>query len=146
MSKKATELGQRLQNCRTIVKNWEERETNKRRAWRGVWVGALWGLALIAIAILAGIASWKAIEIHSDHGTAQGQLQHITVHNKSLDLDVLQNLSIPEDVKEVLIDIDDRARQRRSNNPVSSTPMGTAPEDTKLKAEQDRSFRMLDEL
>lgn len=74
-SKKAEEMSRRLENCRTIVQNFAERQHTKRRAWRGVMVGTLSGMAVIVLGLVLGLCLWW----HQLYGRSYGYDVHDAV-------------------------------------------------------------------
>lgn len=125
-NKKAEELSQRLENCRTIVRNYQEREQTKRKAWKGVLMGSLWGITLIVLGLMLGFGLWwwknyneivkydvhEAMALTFDRGGLAHPHDGVRMAGKELDLndtDTLRVLDkVPADVKAVLRDIADR--------------------------------------
>ena len=127
-SRRAEEMNRRLENCRIMVKNYTQREQTKRKAWKGVIVGSLWGCTVIVLGILLGLALWwwktyggllrhdlrEAVAIMVGDGGATGP--HTQVHDIIRDRikDVNQNAedtnakvleNVPDDVRSLLNDI-----------------------------------------
>jgi len=121
----AEELSRRLDNCRMIVKNYTERQQTKRRAWKGVLVGSLWGFAFIVSGLLLGFGLWwyktygdivrydvhEAVAMAFDHGSLSSVHGHLhEVVKERLQVPKEEHkakifTNVPDDVKDVLEDI-----------------------------------------
>lgn len=99
-NERAEEMSRRLENCRTMVRNFTEREQTKRRAWKGVLIGSVWGVSIVTFGILLGLALWW----WKSHGYLEGHrvvLQRLEGEHGATE--ALRN--VPNDVKIVLEDI-----------------------------------------
>lgn len=100
---KAEQLSRRLENCRTMVRNFAEREQTRRRAWKGVLIGTAWGASIILFSVCLGLAIWwwKA------HGYLEGhQLIHQRLEGRHGATEAIRH--VPPDVRAVLQDIASR--------------------------------------
>ena len=159
---RAVEMSRRLENCRTIIKNFTEREQTKRRAWKGVIVGSMWGCAIIVFGILLGFGLWwyqsygslvkhelyRALSTALDsRGMAGAHDQvdklvraslHAKTHgNDSMRLQMLEN--VPEEVKAALDDIAQRhndslaVRAQAAPSEAGSSSANDLDDDKRLK-------------
>jgi len=159
-NERAEEMSKRLENCRTIVKNYTERQHTKRRAWKGVLFGCLWGVSFIVLGLLLGFGLWwykhygglvrydvhEAVAIALDYkgpNSVHGQLHKVVKERLHLQMPrdnerVKAFENVPDDVKDVLEEIAGRhngtmrgeSTARRYTEPLSG---GGFDEDEKLK-------------
>lgn len=143
---KAEEMSRRLENCRTVIRNFTEREQTKRRAWRGVMVGTIAGVTIIVLGLLLGFGIWwyrnyGSVVRHDAHeviaraldqkgvGGRTGYVNELVKERikgqaeeeEKRKVRVFEN--VPEDVKSVLEDI---AHRHNLSNPHSVTDEGAS--------------------
>ncbi|KAK5089197.1 hypothetical protein LTR05_003422 [Lithohypha guttulata] len=126
---RAEEMSRRLENCRTIIRNFADREQTKRRAWKGVLVGSAWGAAIIAFGILVGVAMWwcRSYAYLESHELVHQRLQHNGVPE-----DILQH--VPVDVRAVLNDI---AHRHNASYAMPGSKQPQAEKKTYTRASND---------
>lgn len=139
--KKARELQTRLENVRTIVENWEEREEKATRTWWMVWGMVLWGT--LALCLLVGVVlMYKGALLGGRDPVSAGLGARPVVvdtrpGNHSLAMD------IPEEVRIVLQGIEERRRGK-------SLPLQVSEEvevgNRRVERARDARLRLLDEL
>ena len=159
-NEKAEELSRRLENCRTIVRNYQDREQTKRRAWKGVLVGCFWGASMIVLGLLMGLGLWwyrsygdivrhdvqEVIAMALDGGgpgieVRAGELADM---NETERRRVLEN--VPEDVRGVLQDIADRhgsGDYPGNDMKGSMTQQQYIPPSSEAKVEDDKKLKKL---
>lgn len=124
-SQKAQALSQRLDNCRVILDNFEQREIKKRRARRDVIVGSLWGCAMILLGLILGFCLWwwksySEIVRYDVHEAVALMLDHSGQHKDTVRARLLESMkehrdqnetaqevfkNLPDDIRELLDDI-----------------------------------------
>ncbi|KAK7900695.1 hypothetical protein LTR67_002979 [Exophiala xenobiotica] len=123
---RAEDLSRRLENARQIVENWERREDKVRRTWGRVW-RMVWWVSVVVVVVVVGVVLGKEWWFRGDpvraglRGHAEGSW------NKTLRLgggegstarqneqEVLEGVArVPEDVRQLLVSIADRNRERK---------------------------------
>lgn len=161
---KAEEMSRRLENCRMIVKNYTERQQTKRRAWKGVIVGSLWGCAFIVSGLLLGFVLWwyknygnivrydvhEAVAMALDHrglDSVHGHLHEVV--KERLPMSKAQDetkvfRSVPDDVKAVLEDI--ATRHNGTIEEESATQQYVDPSSDGSLAENKKLKKLFDKL
>jgi len=161
-NERAEEMSRRLENCRTIVQNYMERERTKRRAWKGVLMGVSWGCVLILTGVLMGLGLWwykrhagsvshdvhEAVALALDQRGLGGVHGH--VHNVVKERLEMQSLeasdgitmfgNVPEDVKALLEDI--AVRHNGTFEEGSTTVQHTEPSPDR-SLDQDKKLNNL---
>lgn len=121
-SEKAEQLSVRLENARMIVENWERREDQVRKVWdrvlKIVWSTTVSVLVLVALVVL-GKEWWfrgdpvkAGLRAHSEGNWNRSlRLGSSGGENERVLLD--ENAHLPEDVRRLLLEIEERNRRRK---------------------------------
>lgn len=134
VSRRAEDLSQRLENARTILQNWEQREASTRRSWdrvKSVCGYSVMCVVLLLISLIVVKEGWlykdpvkAGLGIHSDNGHRNQSLRlgmGLGLGASGNDLDsaaenermLRANDNIPQDIKNLLLDIAERNRERK---------------------------------
>lgn len=170
-NKKAEEMSRRLENCRTVLRNYTEREQTKQRAWRGVIVGTITGVSIIVLGFLLGFGIWwyrnygivvrhdvhEAIALALDPkglgGNAaaghvdemvKSRLKEQREEEERREMKVLEN--VPEEVRKVLEDIAVRHNDTGPEMGETKTEQYIAPQVTGDVEEEKRLKRLFEKL
>ncbi|ETN37218.1 uncharacterized protein HMPREF1541_08208 [Cyphellophora europaea CBS 101466] len=140
----AEEMGQRLETARAKVEKWEEEESQRQEVWSR-FVARVWGMAgsvvFLVVAIVVAKEVWLGRAAIKDLiAPGQGNV----LHNTSLAVGMRKlegaKERIPEDVKRVLVEIEERNRNSRS--PL----VQTHPIESQVRTEEPEILRVLNEL
>lgn len=154
-TEKAEEMSRRLENCRTMVKNFTEREHTKRKAWKGVIIGSIWGFAFILLGILLGLGLWwyKSFGNIAKHDIQSALTMvlnkdyshHVQIHDSIKGYskqheEALRN--VPSDVRDLLNDI---AQRHDGTEPDRMAPGGsmTVEESASSSSTEDKRLENL---
>lgn len=161
---RAETLSRRLENCRIIVANFRSREETKRRAWKGILIGSLWGCICVFAGIVLGLSVWyyrslasgikydvgKAVELGLNAAGRGGSLAKVefrgavhqgyesVYHNETGDGtrgDSQRLESVPADVRDVLADI---ARRQSGDTADMKDGGSTSPLPSSLLQEENQ--------
>ena len=149
-NERAEQMSSRLENCRTIVRNYTERQQTKQRAWKGVLLGSLWGTAAILLSILLGLGIWwmktygviveydirQAASIVIEAGGLRGHGQiHDLVKSRAKEINLDPDIpsKLPTDVKKILDDIATRHNSSNSSRSSSATTISATSIDDSLE-------------
>ncbi|OAP63728.1 hypothetical protein AYL99_02955 [Fonsecaea erecta] len=169
---RATELSARLEKARAKVEEWENAEEKFRKAWDRVW-GIVWWTSIAVIVIVVAVVLGKEWYFHGDPvkaglkqhgegnwnrslrlgGTAGGEENErlLRLGENETDTEEGKGLNVPDDVRQILLDIAERNRIRKKAFPeVPSMEYGTprlttSPEEYQC-LEEDPRLASLDEL
>jgi len=157
---RAEEMSKRLENCRTIVQNYMQRQQTKQRAWKGVLMGSLWGCAFILSGVLLGFGLWwykshggnisydtheaVALALHRQGlGGVHGHVHHVVKERLHMQLPEESDRAktfenVPDDVKALLEDIAARhngtvEEERMTPHHMQASSTGNLDEDKRLK-------------
>jgi hypothetical protein len=139
--KKARELQTRLENVRTMVENWDEREEQATRTWWMVWGMVFWGTLALCL-LVGGVVMYKGALLGGRDPISAGLgMSPVEVDtrpgNHSLAMD------IPEEVRVVLEGIEER---RRGASPPLQEQAEIEVGDRRVERARDARLRVLDEL
>lgn len=129
VQRKAEEMGQRLERARTSVEQWELRETQRRKVWRR-FVARMWAAAGCVVALIVALLAAKEFWFGSGAGAGAALAPPRTgldLGNGSGILPLAQPMKdsgsrmeavkkrVPEDVRLVLVEIEERNRNGYSS-------------------------------
>lgn len=163
---RAEEMSKRLENCRTIVQNYMQRQQTKQRAWKGVLMGSLWGCAFILSGILLGFGLWwykshggnisydaheaVALALHRQRlGGVHGHVHEVVKERLRIQLpeesDRVKTFeNVPDDVKALLEDI--AGRHNGTIEKESTTPPHVGASSDSILDEDERLKKIFDKL
>lgn len=157
---RAEEMSKRLENCRTIVQNYTQRQKIKQRAWKGVLVGSLWGCGFILSGILLGLALWwyksrggnvshdvhEAVVLALNReglGGVHGHVHQLVKERQRMQMPGEEDRAktfenVPDDVRALLEDIAGRhngtiEEESPAQYPTEASPEASLDEDERLK-------------
>ena len=147
-SQRAEELGRRLENCRIIVRNWEDREIGRQKGWDRffktlTWVGVIvfvfFGTGFVLVRIEGKAQRAASADLSSDSVLNKVAVPGASHSLSELAVQVNQISNASDTVREVLLDI--ASQDRAAAKEKISSYSGTGAE-----AIDDPRLRLLDEL
>lgn len=153
--RKAEEMGQRLDRARAAVEKWEKREIQRQKVWSR-FVTRMWSMAgcivVLVVALLIAKEVWLGAGAHPSVGTplvrdVGGLLSNNDsgglMPSAAREMEAVKQ-RVPEDVRSVLVEIEERSRG--GNSQAAAVEVGDGDTGAAKSTEEPTVLKVLNEL